>query len=142
MIGPDGTLTIIGTAQADEITVSFNPVFNAGQTETGEVSLYDNGDTYGFDARAVKRLVINGGDGNDSISVNGTETDVNDPKAAALNFVINDGNGMDNISSYIGDTGFLTNHVLAPTASITAGDGNDTLFASGGTDAQIVAGKW
>jgi hypothetical protein len=140
VVGSDGTLTVTGTSGADVIHVGFNLDFTPGSSG-GEVYVLDNQTEYGFSAAAVKRVVINGGDGNDDIDVNGTETD-EDPKASALSFAITDGNGTDSVSSYIGDTGFVQGyHVPAPTESITVGDGNDTVFDSGGTDATIVAGN-
>jgi hypothetical protein len=137
VVGSDGTLTVTGTPQADTIDVSFHIDFTPGNA--GEVYVFDDGTDYGFSTKVVKRVSINGGEGNDNISINGSETD-DDPKAAALNFVVVDGNGNDTVDSNIADTGFVQANVPAPTVSLTAGNGDDTISAQGCTTATIVAG--
>jgi hypothetical protein len=140
VLGTDGTLTVTGTSGADNINVSFQLTFSpAGYSG---VLVVKDADTFtDFAPTGVKKVVINGGDGDDAISIDGSETD-EDPKASAINFIVVDGNGQDSVSSYVDDTNFVQQYnVPAPTASLTVGDGNDQISILGGTNDTVVAGN-
>jgi hypothetical protein len=139
VVGPEGTLTVTGSPQADTIDISFQLDFSPG-SNAGTIYVFDNGTTTGFSTSVVKKVVVNGDDGNDNIGIDGTEID-NDPAASAINFTVVDGNGQDTVDSIIGETGFPNDNISAPMASLTVGNGNDTVFAQGSTDAVIVAGN-
>jgi Ca2+-binding RTX toxin-like protein len=155
----DGSPTLVGTDGDDRLVyLGFTPKNFTLMTQT-EVIDSGLGDDYieaGFflndnDFASTSGLIINGGDGDDTLSSNGIGSefnsgDGNDLIDVAVNDTVNGGSGNDTISSTGGavvdggtgddaligqynDTQFggAGNNVLSGASSMSGGDGNDTI---------------
>ena len=130
----NGTLTITGSTAADSLYVSY-------QLAGNKVNVNDGFTTKAFDGLAVKKVVVTGEEGNDSLwisdnmgtipcSIDGGAGDDrlygaagNDTLIAGTgNDVINGGNGNDKIDAGDGND------------TLSGGNGNDTLLGGAGND--------
>jgi hypothetical protein len=110
------TWTVNGTPGDDVILVSFDE-------PTSQISVSLNGTTSMRPAAKVKKLVINGGKGDDTITV--------DLGSQVLACIINGGAGTDTITCP--NSGAVV-HGNAGDDVITGGAGNDTLYGDAGSD--------
>ncbi|MET0120570.1 MAG: calcium-binding protein [Candidatus Thiodiazotropha sp. 6PLUC9] len=111
----NGRTEITGSGKDDNINAHINP--------DGSVDVDINGKSFHFTAEEAQNLVINGGDGNDNISVTGQQL-----CGPEKNITLNGGCGDDVIRGGSGDE------------AIRGGDGNDTLIGGGGDDC-LAGGK-
>lgn len=113
-----GQLVVIGTSGEDQITISQDETTAGAPLKNLIVSF--NGVWEYFDASTVKSVVVDSGDGDDSVDVS-----VNLPTT------INGGNGDDDLTGP--DTGALLNGE-AGNDRLAGGAGSDTLLGGGGND--------
>jgi len=121
-----GTLTITGTSGADNVQCYHILTGNKFRIYDGSATPKD------LDYAAVKKLVINANDGNDTIWVDGN--------VGAIPTTINGGNGDDRLTASSGNdllNGGAGNDSMnggSGNDKLDAGDGNDTLMGSAGND--------
>jgi Ca2+-binding RTX toxin-like protein len=134
-LGADGTLTIIGTSGVDNVYVSHQVAGSKLNVHYGAAT------PKSFDYASVKKIVVKGGDGHDSLWV--------DTNVGAKPTSIEGGNGDDRLYSpegndtLIGGNGFDNlnggngNDYLdggADNDTINGGNGNDRVFGQAGND--------
>ncbi len=125
-------LTVTGTAAADAITVQYtlsDPGDFPGSGETFAVTV--NGATQTLTSTVVTSLVVNSGDGNDSINVSG----INSGITTKISLQINSGDGNDTINTTISPG----SEVLPTTTVVEVGNGNDNVSIGGGDSASVMA---
>ncbi len=132
----NGVLTVTGTSAADTIAVNYT--VDIGSSSTYSFKVTENGVSQTFTA-PVTKLVVNAGDGNDSVSVQGSTTDDTSGPIAPMPVSVDGGAGDDAISVYLDDEGQFTNPAAA-TVSITADDGNDVINYVGDPNATLDGG--
>ena len=132
----NGVLTVTGTSGADTIEVSSSQIGLPETSDSGDTwTTVVDGVTQTFPAYGISGVSINSGNGNDSVTYSVDEFDNGSP---AVNAAIVVGNGKDTVDSTIDDNG---NFISGPGATITAGDGDDYLALQGGEIGAITAGN-
>jgi hypothetical protein len=136
----NGILTVTGTSGADSISVSFS-TDQSTATVTGTFTTVVDGNTQTFNTPGTTLVQINSGDGNDTITVNGTEV-YETPAGITptpVDVAVISGNGNDSINSTLNDITYST--AASPTVGVTAGNGNDQISADGGAEIGLTAGN-
>jgi Ca2+-binding RTX toxin-like protein len=117
-LGSDGLLTIMGTTDADVISVNMS-------TSGSDVVINDNGFTKSYAASSVTSMNISLGLDNDVCSVD---------SSVSIPATITGGSGNDVITGGSGNDTIYGGH---PTIVYANGDGDDTINAGGGDDTII-----
>ena len=88
-------------------------------------------------------MVVNSGDGNDSITVNGNETfeGPSGVTAVPVNFSVTAGNGNDTVAVTVDDYGFSGVSTPAPSIHVTVGSGNDKVTTYGAAGVEFDTGN-
>lgn len=109
----DGTLLLVGSAQADTIVIEARPadgrVAITGIPDVANGTIFDN----------VRRVQVEAGSGNDSVSVLGSAKSLD---GAKMRFTMFGGNGNDTLSG------------SGAVDDLRGGNGGDTIFGKGGAD--------
>ena len=130
-LNSNGQLTVNGTSGADNILLNFNA--SAGG---GLVNVTVDGALQTFNWSSVKSVVINSGDGNDTINVAGFgQGSANLPPVS-----ISAGNGNDSFILSVDEDG--STNGAAASLSLTAGNGNDSFqINASSANVMITAGN-
>lgn len=143
----NGTLTVNGTARADRIALRL-------RSRSLQVDVGDNGSVnFSFSRSSVKRITVNGGNGNDIVRLNQAGGSFaaktvtfngqngNDTLRGGAGIQrLNGGTGVDNLVGGLGND-LLTLGDGNDSLTWNSGDGSDSVAGNGGVDEVIVNGS-
>ena len=125
----NGVLTVTGTAAADTISVSYTSPAGSADNHV-DFTVTVNGVTQTFADSAATQLVINAGDGNDSVDLNGDLRGYDsDVPLALTSVVVNGDDGNDTIGG--GQEFYSDIAAPVPSVSVSGGAGDDTIDYEG-----------
>ncbi len=134
-----GVLTVTGTAAADAITVTLVGLPDGTTTPAAHVDVVVDGVSQSFPAASVTSLVVNGGDGGDTVTVTDSPHDDEDADFSAFAkdaVSVNGGAGADHVTV---DFGVLYGHPVAAVA-VDGGDDDDVIAYAGVSPATLHGG--